>query len=227
MNIIKDKNSKVSFIGISLSGLSTIESAVAVLNSDLKVITLDKLFSMNDVKYFIDNFPGKQNSVILVSIPENEIMISTKWKYCSRTYHPVNLNSHMINRDDWTNRFSSRGSDYFKMLSDKGVDIFRFDVDNIKMAFGNGFAFKERTPVDCKALQDTLRMKYNMRELPVNMLPVAQLEAILGAIFAHILTFTSGDFDLSQYFRQNSSLNDCKLSCKNLGSFEGLSIWGF
>ena len=181
MNIIKDKDSKISFIGISLGGLSTTESAAAVLDKNLKVILLDKLFSMSDVKYFLDNFAGKQNAIILVSVPENEVMISSKWKYISRTYYPVNLNRKMMNRDNWTKRFATRGSEYFKDLSEEGYDIYRFDVDNMKKALSNGYAYKERTPIDCKALQDTLRLKYGMRELPVNMLPVAQLEAILGA----------------------------------------------
>lgn len=185
MNILKNQTFKTSFIGISLASLSTVESAVAVLDSNMKVIMLDKLFSMNDVKYFIDNWAGKQNSIILVSIPENEVMLSSKWKYCSRTYHPVNLDDKLKNLDGWTNRFSTRGSEYFKELNEAGIDIYRFDIDNMKKFFNNGYAFRERTPLDCKALQDTLRIKYDMRELPVNMLPVAQLEAILGAFLAH------------------------------------------
>ncbi len=209
MDIIKDKNSKVSFIGISLGGLSTIESAVAVLDSNLHIITLDKLFSMSDVKYFLDNFAGKQNAVIMVSIPENQVMLDHKWKYNSRTYDLVNFDKKMINREDWTNRFSLRGSEYFKELSSKNIDIFRFDIDNMKKVMGNCYAYRNRTPIDCKSLQDTLRMKYNMRELPVNMLPVAQLEAILGAILAQMITFGNDEFD-----------------CKIIGEFEELPILG-
>ena len=198
MNIIKDKNSKITFVGISLSGLSTIESAAAVLDSDLNVVMLDKLFSMGDVKYFLDNFAGKQNSIILVSIPENEVMISSKWKYNSRTYTPINLNRKMINRDNWTKRFSTRGHEYFKELNEKGYDVYRYDIENIKMTLKNGLAFRERTPVDCKALQDTLRLKYGMRQLPVNMLPVAQLEAILGAFLARNIAIDNKEFEYKQ-----------------------------
>ncbi len=209
MDIIKAKNLKISFIGISLGALSTIESAAAVLDKDMHVITLDKLFSMNDVKYFLENFAGIQNSVIMISIPENEVMLSQKWKYNSRTYDLVNFDKKMINREDWTNRFSSRGCEFFRDLSVKNIDIFRFDTDNMKKVMGNCYAYRDRTPVDCKALQDTLRIKYNMRELPVNMLPVAQLEAILGAVLANMLTFGSNDFE-----------------CKILGEFEGLKVIG-
>ena len=76
--MIKNKDSKVSFIGISLSGLITIESAIAVLDRDLNIITLDKMFSISDIKYFLENFAGKDNAVIMVSIPENEIMLGSK-----------------------------------------------------------------------------------------------------------------------------------------------------
>lgn len=195
MDIIKNKDEKITFIGISLGGLSTIESAVAVLDKNLKIITLDKLFSMFDVKYFLDNLPCKQNVVIMVSIPENEIMISSKWKYNSRTYDVVNFEEKIKNIDDWTNRFSTRGCELFRELKEENIDIFRFDVDNLKKVIGNCFAYRERTPIDCKALQDTLRMKYNMRELPVNMLPVAQLEAILGAFLAHMVVCGNNEFD--------------------------------
>ena len=198
MDIIKGKDLKVSFIGISLSGLSTIESAVAVIDKNMHVVMLDKLFSMNDVKYFLDNWAGKQNSVVMVSIPENEVMLSHKWKYNSRTYDLVNFDKQMINKDDWTNRFSSRGSEYFRELKENGCDIYRFDVDNMKKIVGNCFAYRERTPIDCKSLQDTLRIKYNMRELPVNMLPVAQLEAILGALLGQMIVTENKDFEYKQ-----------------------------
>lgn len=198
MDIIKNLDTKVSFVGISLGGLSTTESAVAVLDKNMHIVMLDKLFSMSDVKYFLDNFAGKQDSLILVSVPENETMLSSKWKYNSRTYVPVNLNKKMMNRDGWAIRFAPRGSEYFKELNENGIDLYRFDVDNMKKMFGNCFAFRDRTPIDCKSLQDTLRIKYGIRELPVNMLPVAQLEAILGAILAQMVATQNSNFEYKQ-----------------------------
>lgn len=194
MDIIKDKNSKITFVGISLSGVSTMESAVAVLDSNLKIIMLDKLFSMTDVKHFLDNFAGLKNAVVLISVPENETMIGSKWKYNSRTYDIVNMEEKIQNRDEWANRFSTRGSDYFKELNNNGIELYRFDIDNLKKAFNNGMAYRERTPLDCKALQDSLRIEFGMRELPVNMLPVAQLEALMGAYFAHSITIENNKF---------------------------------
>ena len=209
MDIIKDKNSKMAFIGISLSGVSTMESAVAVLDNNLRIVMLDKLFSMTDVKHFLNNFAGIKNATVLVSIPENEVMISSKWKYNSRTYDIVNMEEKIKNTDEWTNRFSTRGSDFFKELNKNGIDIYRFDIDNLKKAFNNGYAYRERTPLDCKALQDSLRIEFNMRELPVNMLPVAQLEALMGAYFAHAIT-----------------TDNEKFAPKNIGEYQDLPILG-
>ena len=79
----------------------------------------------------------------------------------------------------------------------------------MKKIYGNCFAYKDRTPIDCKALQDTLRLKYNLREWPVNMLPVAQLEAILGALLGQMIATKVTDFDY-----------------KKLGSYENLEILG-
>ena len=43
--------------------------------------------------------------------------------------------------------------------------------------------YKERSPADCKFLQQTLRLEWDL-DLPTNMMPMAQLEAIIGAILA-------------------------------------------
>jgi hypothetical protein len=41
-------------------------------------------------------------------------------------------------------------------------------------------------------------MKYGMRELPVNMLPIAQLEAILGSALAQMICTNNKDFEYKQ-----------------------------
>ena len=71
----------------------TVSAESAILDKDLNIIKLDKLFSMQDIKYFFETLTGKKQSLVFATIPKNEVMISSKWKYQSRTYHPVNLNS--------------------------------------------------------------------------------------------------------------------------------------
>jgi hypothetical protein len=173
------------FVGISLASAATTESGVAILDSNLDVITLDKLFTMEDIKFFFENFISKQNAVFNITIPENPTMLNAKWKLYSRQYQLVQSNRLINKESDWIQRYSYRGCDYFKELKDKGIDVFRFDIHDLKSAFGLAGMYRDRTPVDCKAFQSALKFKFGIKNLPINMLPVAQLEAILGAYFSY------------------------------------------
>ena len=55
--------------------------------------------------------------------------------------------------------------------------------------------YKDRSPIDCKALQSALKYKFNLRELPSNMIPVSQLEAILGAYLGLIMATNSTEYN--------------------------------
>ena len=200
MLTLTNKTSKISFIGVNLGANNVLETAVAILDKDLNIITLNKIYTMQDIKYFFDNLPGKKECMVTISIPENEIMISSKWKYLSRTYHPVNLNSSIKNIDDWADRFSPRGSEYFMELKNNGLDIVRCDIDNLKKQVGLCYSFRDRTPIDCKTLQITLRSKLNIKNLPANMLPVSQLEAILCAYLSRQIIFGEEDKDFTELY---------------------------
>ena len=57
-------------VGLSLGPTSSVESGVAVREiASNKLIYIDKLFSMNDVNLFFENYPSLKNSVICVSLP--------------------------------------------------------------------------------------------------------------------------------------------------------------
>ena len=94
----KDFENKLYFVGISLGSNSTNETGVAVIDRNLNIITLDKLFSMEDVRFFFKRFVGKQNSIINVALPENPQMLNAKWKLISREYQLVQSNK-LINQE--------------------------------------------------------------------------------------------------------------------------------
>ena len=170
-------------VGLSLGPTSATESGVAVREvSTGKVIYLDKLFSMNDISLFFENYPSTKNSMICVSLPWDNTMLEGKWRVHSKPYQMIHTLGNFPNTDNWMQRFSTRGCDLFKTLKEQGANISRFEVYLTRQRLNLYSNFKERSSADCKFLQNILRNEFGFEELPPNMMPVAQLEAIIGTI---------------------------------------------
>lgn len=172
-------------VGLSLGPSSSVESGVAVREiATGKLIHVDKLFSMNDVSLFFENYPSVQNSVICVSLPWDNTMMEGKWRVLSKPYQMIHSNHMFINSDNWMQRFSTRGCDLLSNLKSQGADVSRFEVYLTRQKLNLYSNYKERSSADCKFLQAALKMECGFEELPANMMPVAQLEAIVGTILA-------------------------------------------
>jgi len=172
------------FIGLMLAPSANMESGVAVLDRNNEIIFIDKLFSMQDIQHFFDNFPSLKQSQICISLPWDNSMLNGRWRIFSKPYQLVNSNDNFQNIDNWTQRFSNRGVDYFSRLIEDGIKINRFELYLTRQALGLDSYFKERSPADCKALQSALKLERGFTSLSSNMMPMAQLEAIVGAILA-------------------------------------------
>lgn len=172
------------FIGLMLSSGSNTESGIAVIDRNNQIILLDKLFTMQDVQYFFDNFSSLKNSQICISLPWENSMLNGKWRILSKLYQTLSLGNNFQNTNNWTQRYSNRGSDYFNSLVQDGVKITRFELYLTRQALKLDSCFKERSPADCKSLQSALRLKYGFNSLPANMMPMAHLEALVGAVLA-------------------------------------------
>lgn len=172
-------------VGLSLGPTSSVESGVAVKEiASGKIIHLDKLFSINDVTLFFENYPSIKNSVICVSIPWDNTMLEGKWRVLSKHYQLIHTLGNFPNKDNWMQRFSARGCDLFLNLKEKGAEIFRFEVFLTRQKLNLYSNFKERSSADCKFLQAVLKSEYGFEQMPSNMMPVAQLEAMVGTIVA-------------------------------------------
>ncbi len=172
------------YIGLSLASGSSMDSGIAVVDEDNKIILLDKLYKMNDVIFFFENFSSLKNSKICVSVPSDRTMLEGKWRILSKPYQLVSSNKLMPNRDNWTQRHSNRGSEYLKELSERGITVSRFDIYMTRQSMHLNSCYKDRSPADCKFLQQALKYEWGFDDLPVNMIPMSHLEAILGAILA-------------------------------------------
>ena len=173
-------------VGISLGASSSIESGVAVREiSSRNLIYIDKLFSMNDVQLFFENYVSLKNSIICVSLPWDNTMLEGKWRVLSKPYQLIHSEEErFINKDNWMQRFSTRGSELLLNLKNSGVDISRYETYLTRQKMNLYSNYKERSSADCKFLQSALKFEYGFDSLPNNMMPVAQLEAIVGTILA-------------------------------------------
>ena len=168
------------YVGLSLAAGSSMDSGVAVIDEDNKIILIDKLYKMNDVIFFFENFSSLKNSKICVSVPSDRTMLEGKWRILSKPYQLVATNKNIPNRDNWTQRHSNRGSEYFRELSERGITVSRFDIYMTRQSLHLNSCYKDRSPADCKFLQQALRYEWGFDELPSNMMPMSHLEAILA-----------------------------------------------
>ena len=170
------------YMGISMAMASTTDTGVAVIDNFGKIILIDKLYKMKDIQFFLDNFSSLKQSHIAISLPWDNSMLEGKWRILSKPYQMVRSNKNLLNRDNWTQRYSTRGCEYFKSLFDNGIDICRFELYLTRQKLSLSSYYKERTPADCKFLQNALKTEFQFDDLPPNMMPMGQLEAIVGAL---------------------------------------------
>lgn len=169
---------------MSLSPASTIETGVVVLDENNTLILVDKLFSMNDVQFFFDNFSSLKNSKVCISLPWDNTLMTGKWRILSKPYQMVTTYGGFLNLEDWLDRYSSRGSDYINKMIARGIDVKRFDLYLSRLKLNLYSNFKQRSPADCKFLQNILKNEFGFEDIPANMMPAGALEAVVGALVA-------------------------------------------
>ena len=175
------------YVGLSLAPSATIETGIAVLDQNNTMILVDKFFTMKDVQHFFDNYSSLKNSKICISLPWDNTLMTGKWRILSKPYQLINTTNKQkfINVDNWTQRFSTRGCDYFSSLvEDKGADISRYDLYLSKLKLNLYSNYKQRSPADCKFLQNILKTESGFSDIPNNMMPAGALEAMIGALVA-------------------------------------------
>lgn len=172
------------YIGMSLSPASTIETGIAVLDERNTIILADKLFSNNDIQFFFDNFSSLNKSCVCISLPWDNTLMTGKWRILSKPYQMVTTHKGFLNTENWLDRYSSRGADIISHLMNSGIKVSRFDIYLSRLKLNLYSNFKQRSPADCKFLQNTLKTEFGFSDIPSNMMPAGTLEAVVGALVA-------------------------------------------
>ncbi|MBE7705796.1 MAG: hypothetical protein E7Z91_00930 [Cyanobacteria bacterium SIG30] len=174
----------IFFAGISLSNSINYDSGIAIIDKNKKIITLDKFYNTEDLNIFLKNYNSLKETLFCVSIPSDGTMLDGKWRIHSKNYRMLG-DRFEINKNNWTNRLSSRGNDVLIKYKELGMVYYRYDIGQLRLAYDLMPTYSLRSSLDCKGVQTALKLKYNFKQLPDNMLPASNFEAILGAMFAY------------------------------------------
>lgn len=194
------------YVGLALASGSSMDSGLAIMDENNTLILVDKLYTMNDIIHFFENFSSLKQSKICISMAWDRTMLNGKWRILSKPYQLVATNPLMPNQDHWTQRYSFRGADFFNTLKEKGAEISRFELYLTRQSLNLNSCYKERSPADCKFLQQTLKNEWGI-DLPANMMPMSQLEAIVGAILAKENEKRSNNIKTIATFKDTNVIN--------------------
>jgi hypothetical protein len=181
---MRKKTEKKQYIGISLSPNSNNETGIVVIDDNNEIILLEKKFKIEEIQELFSKIQNLENSYVCVSLAWDSSMLNGRWRILSKPYHRVSSSEQLKNRDNWTQRYSNRGKDFFDELKKNVKALNRFEIYLTREALNLYSGLKERSPADCKFLQNELKTKYKIQNLTSNMMPMAQLEALVGAVLA-------------------------------------------
>ena len=171
---------KQFFIGIALGDNTTVETGIAILNRNLELIRVDKLFTNKEIINYLNNFPGTVDSIICMSLAANTLQPNSKWRQNDKNIHPFSLHSAAEDLQ-WTDRFTERGKDLYSAFNESGVQAFRYHIHLSKVRLNLIPPFKNRSQPGCKYLQTVIKDALSIDNLPNNLIPIASLDAIIGA----------------------------------------------
>lgn len=185
---MQNLNSKQTFIGISLSNGGNAETGIAIIDKQKNILRIDKVINIKHLKFALENISGIKNAIICVDLPSYSEFIDRKWRLNAKNTEPLKMNNQTFKVNDWTERFSDRGSDMCKKLTDEGLTIFRYLCPYTKNILHLDNLYKSRSPQDCRALQLALEESLGIQGITNNLIALSGINALIGAYTAWSIT---------------------------------------
>ncbi|MBY0402452.1 MAG: hypothetical protein K2X66_01015 [Cyanobacteria bacterium] len=173
-----EMGTKWMFVGIDLAPNEALETGVAVLDRNRHLTRMDKLYSDQDILYFLKNLAPAQNLIVSLDIPKS-LSIPGKWRQEEIKMHPLRLSR---NRDEVPlSRLAPRGKSLYHLIDQEGILIFTYSNYFAKMSYDLNIPFRTRTPQGCRALQSLMKTRLRIANVPTNLAPSSVLDAMIGA----------------------------------------------
>ncbi len=176
-----------NFVGIDLAPNESLETGVAVLNRERRLVRMDKIYTDDDILLYLDNLAPDNNLVVALDMPKS-LSIPGRWRQEEIKMHPLRLIREEDNQPQGAtgsiDRYAQRATDLFNVLTDKGVIVFLYFNYQARMRYDLNIPYRNRTPQGCRALQSLIKLRLSIPNVPSNLAPSSVLDAMIGAYTA-------------------------------------------
>lgn len=170
------------FVGIDLAPNASLESGIAILDRDLTLLRMDKLYNDEAILDVLTQLGAAHTLVVSLDMPKN-LAITGRFRQEEIKYNAMRLDNPEYDRPV-VDRFSDRAYLLYKKISDLGILPFLTYTPNTKASFKFFFPYKSRSPQGCRALQGLIQEELKVKNVPTNLAPSSVLEALLAAYSA-------------------------------------------
>ena len=189
------------YVGVTPANEPSIEIGVCILDENLNITYLDRFNSAKEFNFFIENLSNKALTSILISLPMAFHLLDAKWKLNAQKTVLNDLNSELSEKK-WHNSYSEKLSNMLMNYKDEFKIIYRYNIKQVRMMLNLQTPYINHSSADCRFLQSALKLKFNISPISNNLYPITQIEAILGAYCAYLITNKKKFFKTEQTFKE-------------------------
>lgn len=189
------------YIGITPANEPSNEIGVCILDTKLNITYLDRFNSIKEFSFFIENLQNKSLTSIMISLPMAFNLLDAKWKLNAQKTVLNDLNCDLPKKK-WNNQYSEKLSNFLMDYKDSFKIIYRYNIKQVRMMLDLQSPYINHSSADCKFLQNALKLKFGIFPISSNLYPITQIEAILGAYCAYLITNKKKSFKTEQTFKE-------------------------
>lgn len=176
------------FVGVDIAPIDNLETGVAVLDRNRRIVRMDKFDDDKSILRFLDNLAAPGQLAVALDIPKS-LSIPSKWRQQQVKMHPLSLREPLVSEVETvpTARFAQRAKDFYEAVQSRDILIFGFFTAHARLRYDLTTPFRHRSPAGCRALQAMMRQRLGIRDVPSNLAPSSVLDAMIGAYSAWLL----------------------------------------
>lgn len=188
---------KLYFVGIDMAPIENLETGIAVLDRDKRLVRMDKLNTDEQLELFLKNLAPRENLVVSLDVPKS-LSIPSKWRQQQVKMHPLQLRPD-TNDGAPSDRFAQRAKDFYQAMDEYGVFMVNFFTSHARLRYDLSIPFRNRSPQGCRALQGLLKQRLDIKDVPTNLAPSSVLDAMVAAYAAWGIVYGEEGKDFQLY----------------------------